>query len=81
MAQRPYTTYKGYRIYLPHEHNFSVDASGDFLVHVEFAAAGTGDHECMAIAGCVADSYEQACKLSVEQAKRILDRRSGQPEK
>lgn len=77
MEQRPYTPYKGYRIYLPHEHNFSVDASGHFLVHVEFAAAETGDHECLPVADCVAGSYEQACQLSLERAKLIVDGRTG----
>ena len=74
--QRAFTPYKGYRIYLPREGNFSIDAQQKFVVHVEIAENETGDHECMSIAGCIAGSYEQACKLSVEQAMLIIDSRT-----
>jgi hypothetical protein len=71
--QRAYTSYRGYRIYLPREGNFSTDAQGHLMIHAEFSAAATGDHECVAIAGCIATSYEQACHLSMEQAILIVD--------
>lgn len=72
-----YTTYRSYRIYLPREGNFSLDADERHMVHVEIASAETGSHEYILIAGCVADTYDEACVLSVEQAHIVVDSRTG----
>jgi hypothetical protein len=74
--QRSYTKYKGYRIYIPREGNFSTTALGRLTVHMELSDEKTGDHECLAIAGCIADGYEQACQMSIEQAMLIVDLRT-----
>lgn len=75
--QRAYITYRSYRIYVPREGNFSLDADERHRVHVEIASAETGNHEYILIAGCVADTYDEACVLSVEQAHRVVDSRTG----
>jgi hypothetical protein len=72
---RAFQSYKGYRIYLTREGNFLVNAQGQLLVHVEIADSQSGDHECIAIAGCLAAFYAEACERSIKQAMLIIDSR------
>lgn len=73
MVTNAFTLYKGFRIHLLEEDDFTKDAQDRYLVHVHITKPGMLAASQLEVPGCFASTLEQAQELSVAQAMRIID--------
>lgn len=70
---RSYSVYKNRRIYIPDARDFEIDSLGRFKVFSMFEEPDSRAIRRVSIPDCTAPDYNQAIRLSIDYAMRIID--------
>jgi len=73
MVSRFFTIYKGCRIHLPEDSDYDKDCDGRYHVFVVIADLGGKNHIRRPIDGCCANALDEAQRLSIQHAMRLID--------